>query len=155
MDTIKGFFSDDTPDTPDTPDTLSMPSMPNMDRNISGFVLFTIFISVIIHSPPAYKVVGMILVKLFPTLQLTVPDMSSRSFLLFIVHSFVMGGILMICLLLSGEQSYWLSPCNISSEDIAGEIAEEAKEKAEEAILLLKEKAEEEKEKAEEDKGSD
>lgn len=109
MDTINNFFSDD--------DEIKK-QKENIDKMVKTkykFIITIILLSCALHNPFMYTIMGYLISRIpFPPFNLvTIPSVSNRSLVLFIIHSIVLGAITYALLYFSDEKSDWISPCNV------------------------------------------
>lgn len=123
MDSIKDFFSDkkDELDNIDLPD-IKEEDVEKIDKNIDmkyKFIITIIGLSCLIHNPFTYTIMGFIISRIpYPPFNMiTVPRVSGRSSVLFIIHSILLGVIIYGLLYFSDKGSHWSSPCNVDKEE--------------------------------------
>ena len=93
-----------------------------LDKNIDinyKFIITIIVLSCIIHNPFTYTIMGFLLTRIpFPPFNLiTVPRVSGRSSVLFLIHSILLGVVIYGLLYISDKESHWTSPCNVEKEE--------------------------------------
>jgi hypothetical protein len=120
MDSIKDFFSDKKDDIsiPDINDD----DIEKIDKNIPTtfkFIITIIILSCLIHNPFTYTIMGFLISRIpsAPFNMITVPRVSGRSSVLFLIHSILLGLIIYGLLYFSDKKSHWTSPCNVDKEE--------------------------------------